>query len=383
MTNERKDPLKLTVGLLACSIIVFALGARLGPKPSLSWWFILSAFTSLFTLLGTLSGVILSCRWIGKCLRRSDAGIRRIIDIGLAILSVVAIPYCLLWFTAECAWLWHFGFTRDPMLLSLLVIGVGFIASLYAFYPTALEPTQNEDAAPERKCIALSVLCWMVICCTACCFVMPFLAMQGRRNWMIVAHPETFVRVQPLSSAIADDRPKVYPASQIAGTQTFPKVPPSKFLDSENAIYQKIDVSNNVHTIILSIECNCYSNNAFRIWAGRDLNNDDDLAIEETDMRFGWDAGDWMFDFVEDDYVQLHVPATSPDIRQRVQVHFEIDANGNCTHVGFEANGRPLATSGQLEKFKGVHVLNWNLLRIVRNGVPDPDELTSMTLFLR
>ena len=100
-------------------------------------------------------------------------------------------------------------------------------------------------------------------------------------------------------------------------------------------------------------------------------------------MRFGWDAGEWMFDLLKDDCVQLSAPANSTNIRQRVQVRFDVDGSGNCTNVGFEANGQPIVPSGQLEKFKEVHVLNWSLLRIVRNGVPEPDEITSMNVFVR
>ena len=85
----------------------------------------------------------------------------------------------------------------------------------------------------------------------------------------------------------------------------------------------------------------------------------------------------------KDEGVQLSAPAKSTNLRQRVQVRFDVDENGNCTKVGFEANGEPLVPGGQLEKFKEVHVLNWNLLRIVRNGVPEPDEITSINVLVR
>ena len=49
----------------------------------------------------------------------------------------------------------------------------------------------------------------------------------------------------------------------------------------------------------------------------------------------------------------------------------------------FKANGNPLAPSEQLGKVKPRDIGNWNIIRIVRNGVPEADERSSMTILRR
>ena len=366
-----------------CNVIALAFGLQGEQKPELPLWSAISILTSTFTLMGLSSGIVLLGRGMAKCCHGTDKGWRMALDIALSGVYAAAIPYCILWIVAECVWLKNFGFTRDPILLSIGIVVIAMIATGFVIEPEAYKTESEEDAPPRKPHIALRVIEWVLVVAMIFWGVIPFLNMQGRRNWRIVTRPESFAGTrEPACKAEGPARcGKVAPrvAMPMAGSFVFPKVPESIYADRENSIYQKINTLSGPRRIAFSIECNCYSNNAFRIWTGRDADGDGKLSIQETDTIFGWNAGRWMLEnFAKGERAMY--PAKSVELRQRIEVRFEIDGDGACTRIELLANGKPLAPSEQLEKFRSEHASKWDIIRLVRNGISAPEELTTMTV---
>ena len=300
-------------------------------------------------------------------------------DYAIFCMSAAAIPYCVLWIAAECAWLWNFGFTRDHLVLSIGVIVFAFIATVHMINPS-IDIKKDPEPRPKRKPnIAIETIKWVLVIALAFCGLIPFLAMQGRRNWRIVTRPESFMSTRKVASPKMTSNEVSPLAMQTAGAIIFPKVPKSLYLDCENSISQELNTLSGPRKIKFSIECNCYTNNAFRIWMGRNTNGDNELSLEETDFSFGWEAGKWTIQnrIIGEDG---RYSAESDKLRQRIELCLDIDKDGVCTALNLLANGVPLASSDQFAKFKPENASNWNMICLVRNGIPEPEEVAIMTV---
>ena len=112
---------------------------------------------------------------------------------------------------------------------------------------------------------------------------------------------------------------------------------------------------------------------------GRDTNGDNELSLEETGFGFGWVAGKWTIQnrITSED---ARYSAKSDKLRQRIELCLDIDKDGVCTALNLLANGVPLASSDQLAKFKPENASNWNMICLVRNGIPEPEEVAMMTV---
>lgn len=382
MKHETKTMLKLIAHILVCYAIVLAFGLR-QDQQEWPWWRYLSVITSTYTLVGLSSGLLLLGRGIAKCCRASTKGWHMALDIILCGIYAAAIPYCLLWFVAECIWLRNFGFTHDPLFLSITVIIASLVAAMFAIEPDIYADAKDEHTEQKKTHPAILIVEWALVAVLACWTIIPFLAMQGRRNWTIVTKPETFAATQPTAakfeSVIHKTKPTTSEVLPMAGVITFPKVPKSAFADCESDLHQKINMLPATSSIAFSIDCNCYSNNAFRIWAGRDENGNGELELAEADVGFGWDAGVWMLENVEN-CEQAMFQSTMDNLRQRGEIRLAVDETRACLHIEYLINGTPIIPGGQLDKYRPSRRANWNIVRIVRNGVPEPDEVTTMTI---
>ena len=379
MKNETKKEIKFLAFAFLCYVIAFSLGIRTCQKIDWSIWTFISIWTSTFSFMGLASGIVLLWRNMTRLCHKRSKGWRKAADYAIFCMCAAAIPYCVLWIAAECVWLWHFGFTRDPLVLSIGVIVFAFIATVHMINPS-IGLKKDPEPRPKRKPnIAIESIKWVLVIALAFCGLIPFLAMQGRRNWRIVTRPESFMSIRKVASPKMTINEVPPPAMQTAGAIIFPKAPKSPYPDCENAIFQELNTLSGPRKITFSIECNCYSNNAFRIWMGRNTNGDNELSLEETDFGFGWVAGKWTIQnrITGED---ARYSAKSDKLRQRIELRLDINKDGVCTGLSLLANGIPLASGDQLAKFKPENVSNWNLIRLIRNGIPEPEEVTMMTV---
>ena len=72
--------------------------------------------------------------------------------------------------------------------------------------------------------------------------------------------------------------------------------------------------------------------------------------------------------------------SNADNLRQRVEIRLSADETGACTHIEYLANGTPIASGEQLDKYRPSRLVDWDILRIVRNGVLEPDEMATMTI---
>lgn len=340
----------------------------------------ISSMVSAFLLMGLFTSVVYCIKGIRSRFRKfkTTHGPQKIGNLSLALFYVTLIPYCLLWMVAECVWIYNFGYTKDPILWSIMVIVLSGAATVSLFEP------RPEENLPARK--GSPVLMWASIIVTIAIFayfILPFLVNQGRRNWHIVTEPNAFAKPvsarNPTPNPVGEQTFKI--GSAFAAHVPFPQVPASQFVDLENHIHQKIVPMTGARQVSFTIECNAASNNALRLWVGHDQDGNGELEPHEVFLYFGWDAGDWVFESVDQD--RLKFPSKSEDIRKRLELNLMINAGGECVSAELHENGEPLADVLALQKVLPLQPDAWNLVRIIRNGATPPEESTSMQVLSR
>ena len=163
MKNETKKKIQFLAFAFLCYVIAFSLGIRTCKKIDWSIWTFISIWTSTFSFMGLVSGIVLLWRNMARLCHKHSKGWRKVMDYAIFCMSAAAIPYCVLWIAAECAWLWHFGFTRNHLVLSIGVIVFAFIATVHMINPS-IGIKEDPKPRPKRKLnIAIEATQWALV----------------------------------------------------------------------------------------------------------------------------------------------------------------------------------------------------------------------------
>ena len=82
--------------------------------------------------------------------------------------------------------------------------------------------------------------------------------------------------------------------SASAGVIRLPAPPPSEFADTESSVTVPIeDVADHIRRLVLSFPTNTSPTSCVQVAVGADLNHDECLEPEETQVIFGNDCGEW------------------------------------------------------------------------------------------
>lgn len=398
---KRKIAKYISVAVFAMLLatIVTGLGCHAGEWTSpMPWWKMLSAIVSVLLLLGLFSGVLLAVRGIRNrlCLARSNTGLRKLGDLALVLFYGVLIPYSILWFIAEGVWIYHLGYTRDPILLSIVIFVSSVLAVQIVVEPDLGKPTADETPVEVSRVSKLITAALVII--IACTSFIPFLVKQGVRNWRIVTQPDSFFGLQssdsvPLNASAevspkqesgvktnASARPEAFSIAggAFAGSIPFPQVPDSQYVDLESDIHQPLTPMKGARQVAFMLSCHAAIDNALRYWVGCDQNGNGKLELEETTFCFGWTGGEWSFETLGSD--RLKFPSKTTGQRKNLELCIEINAQGCCTGLKLIEDGELLAGSEDFAKCLPEDPDTWNIVRIIRNGPTPTNESSSIRI---
>ena len=154
-----------------------------------------------------------------------------------------------------------------------------------------------------------------------------------------------------------------------AGTVELPRTAKPQFADMESATNVAVSAfAEAKKSVTVTIECDTAKDNAMRVFVGKDANKDGKLGLEEIGLRFGWDAGQWIVEEL-DGQNHLEVASKTSAKRKTCSLTWNLDANGKCELGSFKEGDVVLGGLTRLAFDKG-----WNCVRIVRNGMTDPNE---------
>ena len=103
----------------------------------------------------------------------------------------------------------------------------------------------------------------------------------------------------------------ILPQSVVAAEQTLPAPPPSTFVDTESSLNVPLpDWPELGRRIKLTLSTQATPSNNVQIAFGKDLNGDEDLEPEETQIIVGVDRGEW---FVRDERQNASRPLVTED----------------------------------------------------------------------
>ena len=186
-----------------------------------------------------------------------------------------------------------------------------------------------------------------------------------------------FVGVLLFGSAWAEGQGKV--AAQIC--QDLKPTPPPQYADCESDIVEPLKVAvKGLARVCVEISCDAKPDNALRVTIGTDANKDGALAIEEGDVRFGWDCHGWVVESIEA-MERTRVVAKGTATRRNAKFVFALKEDGSCQKIEVWDEG-VLVASDVLEKLGGkLDCAKWNLVKTVHNGVPATNEKVKITYF--
>ena len=159
---------------------------------------------------------------------------------------------------------------------------------------------------------------------------------------------------------------------------TLPRTPPVYDIVCETVAYAALPVlTPAVKEIAVEIAADAVMSNALRVAFAADANRNGLMEHEECRVQFGWDAGRWMARDVMWNF-DLESPPVS-DGRHAMRWVWTLDGNGKTTGFRCEADGEEIFAELK-SKLSALAVQpNWNLIQIMRNGVPEPNESVVMT----
>lgn len=163
--------------------------------------------------------------------------------------------------------------------------------------------------------------------------------------------------------------------------QELKPTPPPQFADCESDITEPLKVAiKGLGRVCVEISCDARPDNALRVTLGTDANKDGALAIEEGDVRFGWDCRGWVVESIEI-MARTRVAAKGEGTRRNVKFVFALNEDGACQKIEVWDEG-VLVASDILEKLGGkLDCAKWNMAKTVHNGVPATNEKVKITYF--
>lgn len=158
----------------------------------------------------------------------------------------------------------------------------------------------------------------------------------------------------------------------------FPATPKPTHLDCETDVHVACKFTRpNAKEVKLDIDLNGVENNALRLGIGIDENKNKLLELHEMRLQFGWSAGEWVVRDRDFNF-SLQEKETKRG-NQHLDWVWMFDQNGKVARFRCVANGRlifnDLCNISEFSK----DIDKWDMVRIVRNGVPDPNEIVSVT----
>ena len=162
-----------------------------------------------------------------------------------------------------------------------------------------------------------------------------------------------------------------------AGSVELPRTPKPKFIDMEadaNVAVRAFAEADKCVT--MTMECDTAKDNAMRVFVGIDKGKDGGLSLEETAFVAGWDAGEWVFEAYalgED----VKCKPCGENKRRKLTLTWTLDADGKVASL-VAKEGDAVLSDALAAKLKSVFDKRWNCVRIVRNGVTEPNEKISL-----
>lgn len=158
-----------------------------------------------------------------------------------------------------------------------------------------------------------------------------------------------------------------------------PKVPHPSHPDMESDISVGFIIDEkNIKTISYSISCNAATNNALRLIVGLDENRDSKLSFDEYRYRFGWDLTGWLVENVrQGEHKEL--TSNSKDLRKNCDFVWQFDQKSKCVAFAIKEDGVELYRKQSSESWC-VYEQGCNLIRIVRNGITNPEEDVTLAI---
>ena len=160
-----------------------------------------------------------------------------------------------------------------------------------------------------------------------------------------------------------------------AGLVELPRTPKPQFIDMEADTNVTMSVySPDVRKVVLTIECTAASNNAMRVNLGKDvkLHVGKRSFFDIVDFIAGWDAGQWIVeDMVGGNQVEMKPVGESS--RRKFSLEWTLDKDGKA--VSLKAwEGETLLDAALEKRLSNVFSKDWKFVRIVRNGMTEPNE---------
>ena len=150
--------------------------------------------------------------------------------------------------------------------------------------------------------------------------------------------------------------------------KSVPPLPLSLFPDTEVTTNIPIRINSDTALLIdLRLTTICTLSNSFQVAFGCDINADNVLSSDETDVVYGWRGGRW---FVEDfeGWNRQEVSADADGIMRTLTVSFETRSNLSLRKFQIMCENSPLF-EGMLEVHSSCFFnQNWNLMRLTRRG---------------
>ena len=153
------------------------------------------------------------------------------------------------------------------------------------------------------------------------------------------------------------------------------KLPPPGSLDAEVAVHYALAGFDNTHFLDFSLHFNGTSSNNVEVAFGADVDGDGELALQETDMRIGWDCGCYFAENTKTGETFIERNVGSGCIGRSLSCHFQINADGGSLK-SFAATNEYGMAFADFSKVKPnwLYGRNWNLMRLTARGVDVQDE---------
>ena len=176
-----------------------------------------------------------------------------------------------------------------------------------------------------------------------------------------------------------EQKGKIVLSTGVCQKTKLPKVPQTSHLDMESDVSVGFNINNkNIESISYSISCNAATNNALRLIVGLDENRDSKLSFDEYRFRFGWDTTGWVVENVQlGEHKEL--TSNSKELRKNCDFVWEFDQKSKCVAFAIKEDGVELYRTQSSESWC-VYEQGCNLIRIVRNGITNPEEDVTLAI---
>ena len=111
---------------------------------------------------------------------------------------------------------------------------------------------------------------------------------------------------------------------------------------------------------------------------GKDQDKDGKISFHEMKLCLAWRGGQWSLDLVP--YSErVMIPSVTTSARKRIELRLDVDPEGRCTHATLIEDGKDILPEELRSKILNEGIREWNQVRIFRNGLTPPNEITGLT----